>query len=260
MNSVGTVIDIKGLSNFLGGNWVHQNLDLQIRRGEIYAVVGGSGSGKTTLLRTILMLQKPTAGEISLFGLNLGTATSKEKLLIRRRWGMLFQHGALFSSLTVLENILFPLHEFTHLSADLATEIAMLKILLTGLPEDAAFKLPAELSGGMLKRAALSRALALDPELLFLDEPTSGLDPQGASEFDELILGLKQTLNLTIVMVSHDLDSLWDVADRVAFLGDKRVLAEESMPNLVKNPNPIIQDYFSGRRGQLRIKAHEDRS
>ena len=250
------IIEVTGLSNFLGGNWVHDKLDLRIYRGETYAIVGGSGSGKTTLLRSILMLQKPTAGKIKVFDIDIINATTKESLKIRRRWGMLFQHGALFSSLTVLENVLFPLTEFTQLSTDLLTDIAMMKIAMTGLPEDAAYKLPGELSGGMLKRAALSRALALDPELLFLDEPTSGLDPQGAGDFDELILGLKEALNLTIVMVSHDLDSLWNVADRIAFLGEGKVLAEQPMPELVKNKNPIIKEYFSGTRGALRIKAH----
>jgi phospholipid/cholesterol/gamma-HCH transport system ATP-binding protein len=251
------IVEVKGLSNFLGGNWVHKDLNIKVFRGEIYAIVGGSGSGKTTLLRSILMLQKPNSGEVNVFGVNMFEASQKETLKVRRRWGMLFQHGALFSSLTVLENILFPLKEFTKLSTSLLNEIAMMKIAMTGLPEDAAFKLPGELSGGMLKRAALSRALALEPELLFLDEPTSGLDPQGAGEFDELIRGLKQALNLTIVMVSHDLDSLWEVSDRVAFLGEGRVLAEQPMSELVKNPDPIIQNYFSGPRGSLRIKAYQ---
>jgi phospholipid/cholesterol/gamma-HCH transport system ATP-binding protein len=256
MGTEENIIEISGLCNFLGGNWVHKNLDLSIKRGEIYAIVGGSGSGKTTLLRSILMLQKPTSGTIKVFDIDITQATLRQSLHIRRRWGVLFQHGALFSSLTVLENVLFPLKEFTQLSPNLMTEIAMMKISLTGLPEDAAYKLPGELSGGMLKRAALSRALALDPELLFLDEPTSGLDPQGAGDFDELIVGLKEALNLTIVMVSHDLDSLWDVANRVAFLGEGRVLAEQPMQELVNNPAPLIKNYFKGARGQLRIKAH----
>ncbi len=247
-----TIIEVRGLCNFLGGNWVHKNLDLTIKRNELYAIVGGSGSGKTTLLRSILMLQKPTSGTIKVFGIDVVNASVKEAQHVRHRWGMLFQHGALFSSLTVLENVLFPLKEFTQLSSSLLTEIAMMKIALTGLHEDAAHKLPGELSGGMLKRAALSRALALDPELLFLDEPTSGLDPQGADEFDELIKALKEALNLTIVMVSHDLDSLWGVSSRVAFIGEGRVLAEQTMAELVDNPNPIIKNYFKGPRGQIR--------
>lgn len=251
------IVAVNNLSNFLGGNWVHYNLNMTIQPGEIYAIVGGSGSGKTTLLRSILMLQKPHAGTISVFGIELANATVKEAHQIRRRWGMLFQHGALFSSLTVLENILFPLKEFTTLSHELITELAMMKIALAGLSEDAAHKLPGQLSGGMLKRAALSRALALDPELLFLDEPTSGLDPKGAGAFDDLILGLKEALNLTIVMVSHDLDSLWNVSNRVAFIGEGRVLAEQPIQELVQNPHPLIKDYFGGIRGQLRIKARD---
>jgi phospholipid/cholesterol/gamma-HCH transport system ATP-binding protein len=250
------VIEINGLRNFLGGNWVHDEVSLHVNRGEIYAIVGGSGSGKTTLLRSILMLQKPTAGEIKVFGTETHAASEAQAVNIQRRWGVLFQQGALFSSLTVLENILFPLREFTQLSPSLMNQVGMMKIALTGLPEDAAYKLPGELSGGMRKRAALSRALALDPELLFLDEPTSGLDPKGAEEFDQLILGLKSALDLTIVMVSHDLDSLWDVTSRVAFLGDGKVLAQQPMQDLVKNPNPLIQGYFAGPRGELRIKAH----
>ncbi len=247
-----TVIEVRGLCNFLGGNWVHKDLNVTIKRGELYAIVGGSGSGKTTLVRSILMLQKPTSGSIKVFGTDVLNASVEEAQRLRRRWGMLFQHGALFSSMNVLDNILFPLKEFTQLSTKLLTEIAMMKIALTGLPEDSAYKLPSELSGGMLKRASLSRALALDPELLFLDEPTSGLDPQGADEFDELIVGLKKALNLTIVMISHDLDSLWGVSNRVAFIGNSRVLAEETVYELIDNPDPIIKNYFKGPRGQLR--------
>lgn len=252
------IIEINHLRNFLGGNWVHNDLSLRVYRGEIYAIVGGSGSGKTTLLRSILMLQKPVSGQIKVFDVDLLKARGRERIKLQWRWGVLFQQGALFSSLTVLENVLFPLKEFTKLSPQLMKELAMMKIALTGLPEDAAYKLPGELSGGMRKRAALSRAIALDPELLFLDEPTSGLDPKGAEAFDDLILGLKKALNLTIVMVSHDLDSLWDIADRVAFLGEGKVLAEAPMQELVKNTNPIIQNYFKGKRGELRIKAGQD--
>ncbi len=256
MNSKENVIEISGLRNFLGGNWVHNLLSLRVHRGEIYSIVGGSGSGKTTLLRSILMLQKPVSGQIKVFGCNILNAKAKERTAIQKRWGVLFQQGALFSSLTVLENILFPLQEFTKLTPSLMNEIAMMKLSLTGLPADSANKLPGELSGGMRKRAALSRAIALDPELLFLDEPTSGLDPKGAEAFDDLIMGLKAALNLTIVMVSHDLDSLWDVSDRVAFIGEGKVLAEASMKELVKNPHPLIQNYFKGKRGELRIKAN----
>lgn len=253
------LIEVNHLRNFLGGNWVHNDLSMRVYRGEIYAIVGGSGSGKTTLLRSILLLQKPVSGQIKVFGVDLLRARNQERIKLQRRWGVLFQQGALFSSLTVLENVLFPLKEFSTLSPQLMKEVAMMKIALTGLPEDAAYKLPGELSGGMRKRAALSRAIALDPELLFLDEPTSGLDPKGAEAFDELICGLKTALNLTIVMVSHDLDSLWDVTNRVAFLGEGKVLAEASMNELVKNTHPAIQNYFSGKRGELRIKVQQAR-
>lgn len=249
------VIEIEHLRNYLGGNWVHDDVNMHVRRGEIYAIVGGSGSGKTTILRSILMLQRPTAGHIRVFGKEVTTANVKENRALRQRWGMLFQHGALFSSLTVLENILFPLNEFTHLSPQMQRDIAMMKIAFVGLPRDAADKLPSQLSGGMIKRAALARAIALDPELLFLDEPTSGLDPKGAEQFDELIRSLQGALNLTIVMVTHDLDSLWNVTDRVGFLGDGKMLAELPMEELVMSKNPIIQRYFSGPRGELRTQV-----
>lgn len=249
------VVEVEHLRNYLGGSWVHKDVNLHVKRGEIYAIVGGSGSGKTTILRSILMLQPPTSGKIRVFGQDVIKASNKENRALRKRWGMLFQHGALFSSLTVLENILFLLNEFTELSQEMKHDLAMMKIAFVGLPRDAANKLPSQLSGGMIKRAALARAIALDPELLFLDEPTSGLDPKGAEEFDELIRSLQQTLNLTIIMVTHDLDSLWNVTDRVGFLGEGKMLAELPMPELVKDSNPIIQGYFSGPRGELRTSS-----
>ena len=251
------VVQIENLRNYLGGHWVHDGVNLHVKKGEIYAVVGGSGAGKTTILRSILMLQKPTSGTIKVFDVNLLEASLEENTNIRRRWGMLFQQGALFSSLTVLENVMFPLLEFTRLKKSLAHDIAMMKITMTGLPPEAGNKLPGELSGGMRKRAALSRALALDPELLFLDEPTSGLDPKGAEAFDKLVRNLRDSLNLTILMVTHDLDSLWDVADTVGFLGDGLMIAEQNMSDLINNKNPLIQDYFSGPRGQLRLHAFQ---
>ncbi len=250
------IVEVDHLRNNLGGNWVHDDVNLRVKRGEIYAIVGGSGSGKTTILRSILMLQPPTSGNIRVFGQDVINVSNKENRALRQRWGMLFQHGALFSSLTVLENILFPLNEFTDLSAEMKHEVAMMKIAFVGLSRDAANKLPSELSGGMIKRAALARAIALDPELLFLDEPTSGLDPKGAEEFDELIRSLQQTLNLTIIMVTHDLDSLWNVTDRVGFLGDGKMLAELPMQELVQDSNPLIKRYFSGPRGELRNSAN----
>ncbi len=248
------VVDIKGLKNYLGGHWVHEDVNLTINRGEIIAIVGGSGSGKTTILRSIIMLQKPTAGDIKVLDVDVQRCSLTEAKLLRQRWGMMFQRSALFSSLSILENVMFPLNEFTNLSDQMQREVALLKIALVGLPIDAAYKSPAELSGGMQKRAACARALALDPELLFLDEPTAGLDPQSAEALDNLIIKLRDNLNLTITLVTHDLDTLWTVTDRVAFLGEGKVLACEPMGQLVQNSNPIIQKYFSGTRGQRFIK------
>lgn len=244
------LIDIVNLENRLGGQLVHKQLNLSINKGEIVGIVGGSGSGKTTLLRSILMLLKPTAGSIKVFGMDILKCSPDTMLEIQHRWGVLFQHNALFSSLTLLENVLFPLHNFTQLSMELQEKIALLKILMSGLPVSAASKYPSELSGGMQKRAGLARAIALDPELLFLDEPTSGLDPQSAAGFDELILDLRKGLGLTVVMVTHDLDSLWRIADRVAFLGEGKVLAALPLPELLKQPHPLIQTYFSGHRAE----------
>jgi phospholipid/cholesterol/gamma-HCH transport system ATP-binding protein len=245
------IIEIKGLSTELGGVYVNKNLDLNIETGEIIAVVGGSGSGKTTLLREILMLQPCTTGSIKVFGEELTTATPKQLLEVQKRWGVLFQSNALFSSLTVLENTSFPLKEHTKLKRNTIEELALLKILLAGLPREAAAKYPSELSGGMQKRAGLARAIVLDPELLFLDEPTAGLDPESAAAFDQLILDLQATMNLTIVMVTHDLDSLWKVANRVAFLGDGKVLCVDEVAKVAANPHPKIQHFFSGPRGRV---------
>jgi phospholipid/cholesterol/gamma-HCH transport system ATP-binding protein len=244
-SAIQPLIEIHNLSNYLGNQWVHKNLNLSIQPREITAIIGGSGSGKTTLLRSILMLHRPTSGTIKIFNTDLLRCTPKEAMRIRHRWGVLFQQSALFSSLTVLENILFPLRTFTHLPPQLQEEIALLKIALTGLPLDAATKYPAELSGGMQKRAALARAIALDPELLFLDEPTSGLDPKSARELDELILSLRASLNLTVVMVIHDLATLWHATDKVAFLGNSKVLAHLPMAELVKQEHPLIKEYFA---------------
>lgn len=246
-----TVIEIKDLSTYLGDTWVHKNLNLKVNRGEILGIVGGSGSGKTTLLREIMCLTKPASGSIKVFGEELIGASAKTLLEVQRRWGVLFQANALFSSLTLLENVSFPLMEHTNLPPDVIKELAILKIMMAGLPEEAAVKYPAELSGGMQKRAGLARAIVLDPELLFLDEPTAGLDPNTAAAFDDLILNLQSTMGLTIVMVTHDLDSLWKVTNRVAFLGKGTVLAVEPMIKLVKNMNPEIQAFFGGARGRI---------
>ena len=250
VNPAETVIAVRGLRTQFGPTVIHENLDLDIRRGEIVALVGGSGSGKTTLLRAIIMLLQPVAGSIELFGQEIVGINDRVAFRLRRRFGMLFQQGALFSSLTVRENVAVPLREHTRLPAAQITDIADLKIALAGLPADAGAKLPRELSGGMLKRAALARALALDPALLFLDEPTAGLDPVSAGAFDELVVQLKESLGLTVVMVTHDLDTLWSATDRVAFLGEKRVVGYAPMRELTQAEHPLIRAYFEGPRGR----------
>ncbi|MDS4026655.1 MAG: ATP-binding cassette domain-containing protein [Candidatus Contendobacter sp.] len=244
------VITVRGLRTQFGATVIHENLDLAIQHGEIVALVGGSGSGKTTLLRAIIMLLRPTAGSIELFGQEIVGIGETAAFRLRRRFGMLFQQGALFSSLTVRENVAVPLREHTRLSARRIRDIADLKIALAGLPAVAGNKLPRELSGGMLKRAALARALALDPALLFLDEPTAGLDPVSAGAFDELVAQLKESLGLTVVMVTHDLDTLWSATDRVAFLGEQRVIGYAPMRELTQAEHPLIRAYFEGPRGR----------
>lgn len=244
------IIEVKGLKEVLNHQTILNDINLTINEDEIFGIVGGSGSGKTTLLRCILMLLQPAAGTIRVFDTNIAESDEDSLRTIQKRWGILFQHNALFSSLTVLENVLFPMRMHTKLDPDIQRELAFLKITLTGLPLQSASKYPAELSGGMQKRAALARALALDPELLLLDEPTTGLDPKSAELFDELILNLREILNLTIVMVTHDLDSLWRITDRVAFLGDGKILAVGSMQEMLEQEHPMIKEYFSGPRGQ----------
>jgi phospholipid/cholesterol/gamma-HCH transport system ATP-binding protein len=242
------VIEIKNLTNQLGDHRVQNGLNLSVLPHEILGIIGGSGSGKTTLLRSILMLLKPTAGSIHVFGKDVTRCSAKEANAIRRRFGVLFQKNALFSSLNVLENVQFPLRTFTRLPISVQENIALLKIAFSGLPQTAATKYPSELSGGMEKRAALARAISLDPELLFLDEPTAGLDPKSAAEFDALILNLCRGLGLTVVIITHDMDSLSRIADRVAFLGDGKVLAVAPLAELMKNEHPMIQDYFSAHK------------
>lgn len=239
------VIEIKGMKNFLGGQWVHRDINLTVNQGEILAIIGGSGSGKTTILRSLLMLLKPTAGDIKIFGQDISSLDAHQSFMLRRRWGMLFQHSALFASMNVLENVMFPMQEFAELDPEFMQELALLKIALVGLPKEAAGKLPSELSGGMQRRAAAARAIAMDPELLFLDEPTTGLDPRSARLFDDLVVFLRDSLNLTIVMVSHDIESLKRTTDRVAFVGDGQILSVEPIHELMKNKNELIADYFS---------------
>ncbi|RKZ36678.1 MAG: ABC transporter ATP-binding protein [Gammaproteobacteria bacterium] len=244
------VIEITNLRTQFAQTIIHDNLNLKIRRSEIVALIGDSGAGKSTLLREIILLEKPAAGSIKVFGQEVLNLNHEESLWLRRHCGMMFQHGALFSSLTVAENIAIPLREHTQLSQRFIKEIAAFKIALVGLPSNAGDKYPSQLSGGMIKRAAVARALALDPDILFLDEPTAGLDPIGAGAFDELVINLKESLGLTIVIVTHDLDLLWKVTDRIAVLSDKCVYKVAPIRELAKLNHTWLQKYFQGPRGR----------
>lgn len=251
-------IRIRGLTNAFGDFAVHEDLDLDVKRGEILGVVGGSGTGKSVLMRSIIGLQIPREGSIEVFGRNITEAEPDEEIGVRNRWGVLFQGGALFSTLSVGENVQVPLKQFyPELDQELLDEIARYKVVLTGLPEEAASKFPSELSGGMKKRAGLARALALDPELLFLDEPTAGLDPIGGAKFDELTRELTDTLGLTVFLITHDLDTLYAICDRVAVLADKQVIAVGTIPELLENEHPWIQEYFNGPRARAATATHE---
>ena len=244
-------ICVRGLRNSFGDQVVHEDLDLDVRRGEILGVVGGSGTGKSVLMRAIIGLQTPDRGEISVFGEPMVGRADDEVLAIRKRWGVLFQGGALFSTLTVAENVEVPLREYyPGLSAQLREEIAAYKVRMAGLPAEAGPKFPSELSGGMKKRAGLARALALDPDLLFLDEPTAGLDPIGAAAFDEQTRSLQLTLGLTVFLITHDLDTLYAICDRVAVIADKRVIAVGTIEELLATDHPWIQEYFNGPRSR----------
>jgi phospholipid/cholesterol/gamma-HCH transport system ATP-binding protein len=248
------VISIRGLRNQFGKQVVHDNLDLDVRPGEVLGVVGGSGTGKSVLLRTIIGLNRPRAGKIVVLGHDTGSLSEAEWLRLEEKWGVLFQNGALFTSLTVAQNIQVPFKEHTAVPPALMAELTGLKIELVGLPIEAGTKFPAELSGGMRKRAGLARALALDPQILFLDEPTAGLDPIGAAAFDDLIRSLQRSLGLTVFMVTHDLDSLSTICDRIAVLVDKRVKVG-TMAELLKDDHPWIHEYFHGPRA--RAARHE---
>ena len=248
------IIRIRGLRNQFGAQVVHDGLDLDVMRGEVIGVVGGSGTGKSVLLRTIVGLNRHAAGSIEVFGQDIDALGDAERRHLQERWGVLFQDGALFSSLTVAQNIQVPLREHTDLGPDMRDEVAALKIHLVGLPPDAAHKFPSELSGGMRKRAGLARALALDPEILFLDEPTAGLDPIGAAAFDRLILDLRDSLGLTVFMVTHDLDSLHTICDRIAVLVDKHVMVG-TMRSLLQDTHPWIREYFHGPRARAALEG-----
>jgi len=248
-------IKVEGLVSRFGDYVVHDGLDLEVRPGEVLGLVGGSGSGKSVLLNTLIGLKTPDGGRVSVFGRDLSKASIADWEEIERSWGVLFQKGALFSNLTVLENVAAPLVEHTRLSLPTIDDIATLKIALVGLPPEAAALKPAELSGGMIKRASLARALAMDPTLLFLDEPTSGLDPIGAAAFDELIGGLSASLNLTVFMITHDLDSLHAICDRVAVIADKKIVAIGTIAELERSDHPWIKQYFLGPRGRASADA-----
>lgn len=250
-----SAIEVRNLVNAFDGRVIHEGLNLTVRRGEVLGLVGGSGAGKTVLLNTLIGLQQPLAGEVRVLGHNLLQMSDAEQQDLERRWGVLFQSGALFSALNVQENVAAPLIEHTSLTTTYAARVADLKIAMVGLPPEARELKPAELSGGMRKRVGLARALALDPEILFLDEPTAGLDPIGAAAFDTLIRELATNLGLTVLMVTHDLDSLYAVCDRVAVLADRKVVAADVVAELEKSTHPWIREYFLGPRGRAAARG-----
>lgn len=243
-------IEIKGLVNRFGDRTIHDGLDLTVRKGEILGVVGGSGTGKSVMLNSIIGLRRPNEGEVKVFGHDMLNLSGPERREVESRWGVLFQSGALFSSLTVKQNVEAALIEHADMSAGLRADVAELKVELVGLPDAANDLKPAELSGGMKKRAGLARALAMDPDLVFLDEPTAGLDPIGAAAFDELVLELSRSLGLTVFMITHDLDSLYTICDRIAVLADKKVIAVAPVQELEQSDHPWIREYFLGPRGR----------
>lgn len=248
------VISVRDLRTQFGDHVVHEHLDWDVERGEIVGLVGGSGSGKSVLVNSIIGLLTPAAGTVEVLGTKVHEASDAERAVLERRWGVMFQHGALFSSLTVRENVAAPMREQTDIAPARRNELADLKIAMVGLPPNAGAKKPSELSGGMRKRAALARALALDPEIVFLDEPTAGLDPLGAAAFDQLILDLRNALGFTVVMITHDLDSLHTICDRVAVLAEKKVVACAPISQLVTLGHPWIDEYFGGPRGRAALR------
>lgn len=254
------VIRVEGLVNRFGSKSVHDDLDLTLERGEILGVVGGSGTGKSVLLRSIVGLKRPDAGRIEVLGERLDQLSDSERSRVERRFGVLFQQGALFSSLNLQENIALPLIEHAHLPREDAEYLARMKLALVGLSPDTALQYPQSLSGGMIKRAALARALALDPDILFLDEPTAGLDPIGAAAFDELLVTLRDALGFSVFLVTHDLDTLYAACDRVAVLSQKRVLVADTLERVAATDDDWIQDYFNGPRGRAAQGAHSTSS
>jgi phospholipid/cholesterol/gamma-HCH transport system ATP-binding protein len=248
------VVQVKGLVNRFGTQVVHDGLDMEVNADEVFGIVGGSGSGKSVLLRSILGLRQPQAGTVRIFGRDITQMDATQLREVKGRYGVSFQTGALYSGLTVLQNVQLPMLEYLQLSTRALNDLAMLKIRLVGLPTEAAAKFPAQLSGGMTKRAALARALALDPSLLFLDEPTSGLDPISAAAFDELVLYLRKQLKLTIIMITHDLDSIFRTCNRVGVIVDRRMVTD-TLERIVDYPNPWIQEYFHGERARARLEA-----
>jgi phospholipid/cholesterol/gamma-HCH transport system ATP-binding protein len=249
------VVEVRGLKNAFGRQVVHRDVDLTVEEGEVFGIVGGSGAGKSVLLRSILGLQVPQAGSVKLYGRDITRMNTAELRRVKAGYGVTFQEGALFSALTVLQNIQLPMVEHLELPTRMLDELAMLKLKLVGLRPDAAVKFPSQLSGGMVKRVALARALALDPPLLFLDEPTSGLDPIGAQAFDELVKYLRSELKLTVVMITHDLDTLYGICTRVGVLVDGRMISD-TLANIARNPQPWIHAYFQGARGRRRRPDH----
>jgi phospholipid/cholesterol/gamma-HCH transport system ATP-binding protein len=256
MNGPRIVISVRDVVNSFGTQVVHDGVSFDVRAGEVFGIVGGSGSGKSVLLKTMLGLRVPNAGSVEVEGRDITRMSDRELRDVKRRYGVTFQHGALFTSLTVAENIILPVVETLRLEESTLAQLVELRLRMVGLPLDAAAKFPAQLSGGMIKRAALARALALDPVLLFLDEPTAGLDPIAATAFDELVLYLRKTLGLTVVMVTHDLDTLARTCDRVAVLVDRKVIVD-TLDGIVANDHPWIREYFHGARGRLIDRAGE---